>query len=60
MTRALLRLKSGIGVTTPAIDGTSELRGRLVAAARLQGPTDAAKLRDLIGQPLSAEEGAPS
>lgn len=60
MTCALIRLNSGIGMTTCAIDGTSELRRRVQAAACLQAQTDAAKLRDLIGQPLSAEKGAPS
>lgn len=60
MTRALLRLNSDIGVTTLAIDGTSELRGRVRAAACLKGLTGAAKPHDVIGHPLSAEEGAPS
>jgi hypothetical protein len=60
MTRALLWQKSRTGMTTCAIDGTSELRRRVQAAACLQGQTDAANLRDLIGHPLSAEEGAPS
>ena len=60
MPRALLRLKSRTGMTTCAIDGTFELRRRVQAAACLQGQTDAAKLRDLIGQPLSAEKGAPT
>ena len=60
MTRALPWQKSRTGMTTCAIGGTSELRRRVQAAACLHGQTDAAKLRDLIGQPLSAEEGAPS
>lgn len=60
MTRALLRLRSRTGMTICATDVTSELRRRVQAAACLQVQTDAAKLRDLIGQPLSAEEGAPS
>ena len=59
MTRALLRLKSRTGMTTCAIDGTSELRRRVQAAAFLQGQIGAAKPRDQIGAPLSAEEGAP-
>jgi hypothetical protein len=59
MTRALLRLNSGIGVPTLAIDGMSQLRGRVRAAACLNGQTGAAKPRDQIGAPLSAEEGAP-
>ncbi len=60
MTRAHLRLRSGITVPTLAIDGTSELRGRVLAAACLQCQIGAAKPRDQIGAPLSAEEGAPS
>lgn len=60
MTCALLRLKSGIGVTSLAIDGTSVLRGRVRTAACLKGQTGAAKPRDLIVPLLSAEEGAPS
>jgi hypothetical protein len=59
MTRALLRLNSGIGVPTHAIDGTSELRGRVGPAACLKGQTGAAKPRDQVGRHLSAEEGAP-
>lgn len=59
MTSALLRLKSGIGVNSLAIDGTSELRLRVRAAACLKGQTGAATSRDQIGPPLSAEEGAP-
>jgi hypothetical protein len=60
MTRALLRLRSGIGVPPLAIDGTPEMRGRVRDAACLKGQTGAAKPRDQIGAPLSAEEGAPS
>jgi hypothetical protein len=60
MTRAHLRLRSGIAVPTLAIDGTSELRGRVRTAACLKGQTGAAKTRDQIGPLLSAEEGAPS
>jgi hypothetical protein len=60
MTRAHLRLRSGIAVPTLAIDGTSELRGRVRAAACLECQIGAAKPRDLIGPLLSAEEGAPS
>jgi hypothetical protein len=59
MTLALLRLNSGIGVPTLAIDGTSDLRGRVRAAACQKGQTGAAKPRDQIGPPLSADEGAP-
>ena len=59
MTRAHLRLRSGIAVPTLAIDGASELRGRVLAAACLQCQIGAAKPRDQIGAPLSAEEGAP-
>lgn len=59
MTCALLRLNSGIGVPTLAIDGTSELRGRVGPAACLKGQTGAATSRDQIGPHLSAEEGAP-
>lgn len=60
MTRALMSQKGGIGSTSLAVDIMSELRGRVRLAACQQGPTCAAMLRDLIGQPLSAEEGAPS
>ena len=60
MTRALPWQKRRTGITTCAFDGTSELRRRVQAAACLQGQTDAAKLRDLIGQPLSADKGAPT
>jgi hypothetical protein len=59
MTCALLRLNSGIGVPTLAIDGTSELRGRVRTTAFLKGQTGAATSRDQIGPPLFAEEGAP-
>jgi hypothetical protein len=59
MTRALLRLNSGIGVPTLAIDGTSELRLRVRAAACLECQIGAAKPRDQIGPDLSAEDGAP-
>ncbi len=59
MTSALLRLRSGIGVPPLAIDGTSELRGRVRAAACLECQIGAATPRDQIGAPLSAEEGGP-
>ena len=60
MTRALLGQKGGIGSTSLAVDIMSELRGRVRLAACQQGQTCAAMLRDLIGQPLSAEKGAPT
>lgn len=60
MTHALLRLNSGIGVPTLAINRTSQLRGRVRAAACSECQIGAAKPRDQIGAPLSAEEGAPS
>jgi hypothetical protein len=59
MTRAHLKLRSGIAVPTLAIDGTSELRERVGPAACLKGQTGAATPRDQIGPHLSAEEGAP-